>query len=157
VCTVATAYQGAAIYTCPGYRLPSEAEFEYASRAGSTASLSNGEVTVCIGKSDPKADLIGWYKNNSQNKTHPVGQLATNGWGLRDMAGNVWEWMHDPYVSNLGSGAQVDPMQPSAPGQAVRGGSYASDAGDLRSAARSGAVATASGSDLGFRCVRTLP
>ena len=71
--------------TGTGYRLPTEAEWEYACRAGTTG-IRHGEL-----------DLIAWYKNNSKKTIHAVGLKEPNGWGLYDMLGNVWEWCSDIY------------------------------------------------------------
>ena len=89
-CKVAAASAGMAIYNCKGYRLPTEAEWEYAYRAGTTWPLYSGNLpTPCI--SHANATLIGWYKNNSYNRTHQVAKKKKNAWGLHDMAGNVSE------------------------------------------------------------------
>jgi formylglycine-generating enzyme required for sulfatase activity len=71
--------------TANGFRLPTEAEWEYACKAG-TSEIRYGEL-----------DLIAWYKGNSERKTHNVGQKKPNSWGLYDMLGNVWEWCSDLY------------------------------------------------------------
>ncbi|MCC6413375.1 MAG: SUMF1/EgtB/PvdO family nonheme iron enzyme [Saprospiraceae bacterium] len=75
--------------TANGFRLPTEAEWEYACKAGTTG-IRYGEL-----------DLIAWYKDNSGNQTHPVGQKAPNAWGLYDMLGNVWEWCSDLYDTDV--------------------------------------------------------
>lgn len=78
------------------YRLPSEAEWEYACRAGSTAKYSFGNDELKLGE-------YAWYLNNSEGETHPVGQKNPNLWGLYDMCGNVWEWVQDTYHSDYSS------------------------------------------------------
>jgi len=93
------------------YRLPTEAEWEYAARAGSAG--SPGEL-----------DAIGWYYDNSENKTHPVGQKRGNAWGLSDMLGNVYEWVQDWY-ENYPVGPATDPTGPATGAlRILRGGSW---------------------------------
>jgi len=114
-------------------RLPTEAEWEHACRAGTTTMYYTG---------DTKADLdrVAWYGANSKETTHPVGQKAANAWGLHDMHGNVWEWCLDLGQEYCSPAAAVDPQGPSD-GQyrVVRGGSWHfDDAGYCRSASRLG-------------------
>lgn len=75
--------------TANGFRLPTEAEWEYACKAGTTE-IRYGEL-----------DRIAWYKDNSENKTHIIGQKEPNAWGLYDMLGNVWEWCSDLYDTEV--------------------------------------------------------
>ncbi|MDJ0765592.1 MAG: formylglycine-generating enzyme family protein [Myxococcota bacterium] len=84
-------------YECPGYRLPTRAEWEYAARAGTTTATYNGDVLTsdvdCV--KDATSEPIAWYCNNSDHKSHPVGQKQPNAWGLYDVLGNVYEWSDD--------------------------------------------------------------
>ena len=111
------------------YRLPTEAEWEYAARAGTTTAYSFGNDARQLGE-------YAWYDNNADGKTHPVGQKKPNAWGLHDMYGNVWEWVQDWYT-NYAAGSAVDPAGPSSGSlRVVRGGSWVNGAGEGRSAAR---------------------
>lgn len=109
-----------------GLRLPTEAEWEYACRAGSTGAYGG----------TGRADEMGWHAANSLGHAHPVGQKAPNAWGLYDMHGNVWEWCTDRYGERPGVAA-IDPAGPRTGEFYVRrGGSWGSRAGDCRSAYR---------------------
>ena len=168
-CSDAPAYMGSKIYTCPGYRLPTEAEWEYAYRGGSNGAIYKGSLNsslckVCSSTQvDPSLDKIAWYCANSGNKPHPVAQKTPNGFGLYDMAGNVAEWCHDGFVTDLGTYAVTDPWGSNAGyiiHRMVRGGSYGSDTWFgasrwLRAGARFGWGQTGYLPVIGFRCVRS--
>ncbi len=129
------------------YRLPTEAEWEYACRAGTTTEYYWGSDS---------AGRYAWNSENSGRQTHDVGQKRPNAWGLYDMAGNVWEWCSDWYGS-YGRSAQVDPRGPSSgDGRVLRGGSWADDPRNLRVSNRLG-IAPGNWIDYyGFRCLRDL-
>jgi len=136
------------------YRLPTEAEWEFACRAGSTTAFSNGEITElgCVQDSTP--DAIGWYCGNSNGKTHPVAQKKQNAWGLYDMHGNVYEWCRD-WAGNYPSASATDPKGPSKGSYRVlRGGSWDSKSKNCRSAHRGYYVPDQRDDRLGFRLLR---
>jgi formylglycine-generating enzyme required for sulfatase activity len=111
------------------YRLPTEAEWEYACRAGT-------ETRYYTGDSEADLDRAGWYDDNSGGKTHPVGRKKPNGFGLYDMHGNVWEWCSDWY-GDYPSGSVTDPQGPlSGDYRVLRGGSWFNGGRSVRSAHR---------------------
>jgi formylglycine-generating enzyme required for sulfatase activity len=128
-----------------GFRLPTEAEWEFACRAGKT------------GEPNEKIDEIAWYNKNSGGSTQGVGQKKPNDFGLYDMLGNVWEWVWDWY-GDYPKDAVKDPSGPDGgAGRVDRGGSWSFDARDCRSAARFSISPGNRGFDLGFRLSRSLP
>ncbi|MBX9849038.1 MAG: formylglycine-generating enzyme family protein [Rhodocyclaceae bacterium] len=116
------------------FRLPTEEEWEYACNGGSD--------TKYCGSDD--IDSVAWYRENSNNTTHPVGQKQANGYGLYDMSGNVWQWMENKYDSGHDW-------------RALRGGSWLNDSDGLRASNRSYVDPTLRGLGIGFRLARTLP
>ena len=138
------------------YRLPTEAEWEYAARAGSTTALANGVITVTGCEHDPNLHAIGWYCGNSGNTMHPVAQKQPNAWGLYDMHGNVWEWCQDWY-GFYDTGPLTDPIgAPSGLYRVNRGGSWYHGAGLCRSASRGTDEPDNSYHCYGFRLVLPL-
>jgi formylglycine-generating enzyme required for sulfatase activity len=127
-----------------GYRLPTEAEWEYACRAGTNTAYNTGAII---------SDNTGWYRDNSTS-TYPVGQKSANAWGLYDMHGNVSEWCWDKFGS-YSSGSQTDPIGAVSGGSRVnRGGSWYFSAANVRSANRYYFYPSDRNLILGFRLVR---
>jgi acetoin utilization deacetylase AcuC-like enzyme/formylglycine-generating enzyme required for sulfatase activity len=139
-----------------GYRLPTEAEWEYACRAGTG-------TTHFFGREARKLKQYAWYADNSFEKTHPVGRKSPNPWGLYDMYGNVAEWCNDIYATDYySSSSERNPRGPTEGEKYIlRGGSWNSNADSCRSAHRVGEDpgfqdACFSRDDIGFRCVRKV-
>ena len=129
-----------------GYRLPSEAEWEYACRAGTDTAYNTGSNKI--------SNDAGWYKDNQRNTTEPVGKKSANNWGLYDMHGNVWEWCWDWY-GEYNTAAQTDPVGPVfGDYRVIRGGSWDSGVRYLRSAFRLYASQSNRYTFIGFRVVR---
>jgi formylglycine-generating enzyme required for sulfatase activity len=133
------------------YRLPTEAEWEYAARAGSESSYTFGAATNILSQ-------YAWYRNNSGGETHPVGQLNPNAWGLYDMHGNVHEWCQDwfdrKYYSQSPSNAPLGPSTGLA--KALRGGDWGSEDWYCRCASRSLSSPDRRSDRLGFRLIRMV-
>jgi formylglycine-generating enzyme required for sulfatase activity len=147
---------GACDFQSNGYRLPTEAEWEYACRAGTQTEFAYGKGTA--GLQDGA-----WYKDNAPRKTQPVAQKRPNAWGLYDMHGNVREWCQDYYSETTYQ--QSPKKNPRGPEQGrervIRGGGWDSSADSCRSAYRAADASiddTCLASDaIGFRCVRNMP
>ena len=120
-------------FEAEGYRLPSEAEWEYACRAG-TAEVRYGEI-----------DKIAWYKENSDGRTHEVGKKEPNAWGLYDMLGNVWEWCFDVYDKQVYGSYRV-----------FRGGGWCDSARGCLATNRRRSHPTFGIEDLGFRLAKSI-
>lgn len=126
------------------YRLPTEAEWEYAARAGSTQACFWGSYPI---------DLFAWYSGNAGASAHPAAAKAPNAWGLYDMSGNAWEWCRD-WFGAYRAEAGTDPVGPDyGSGRVLRGGGFAYDPPNLRSAARAFLDPDSSYDNVGFRVV----
>ncbi len=134
-------------------RLPTEAEWEYACRAGSAGRFSFGDSDSALGD-------YAWYGNNSGNTTHPVGQKTANAWGLCDMHGNVWEWCADTWHDSY-QGVPADGSAWTAGGDSsrrvLRGGSWDSIPANCRCANRAGFRPALRGDLIGFRVAAGTP
>jgi formylglycine-generating enzyme required for sulfatase activity len=142
-----------------GWRLPTEAEWEYACKAGTTTDFYSGILTYPDSSPlDANLDKIGWYWGNSDSTTHPVGQKQANAFGLYDMSGNVWEWCWDWWSSTYYNNTTVtDPKGPiGADFRVCRGGSWDYDAYRCRSASRNYFYpGNRNDNSVGFRVVRS--
>lgn len=129
------------------FALPTEAQWEYACRAGSTSRWSFGDVPSELGE-------YAWYEENSGGKTHPVGEKRANAFGLHDLYGNVAEWCADWYANPYPPGPAVDPAGPSSGvSRTIRGGAWGDAADSVRSAYRSANGPDGAHDGVGFRCV----
>jgi formylglycine-generating enzyme required for sulfatase activity len=133
---------------CRGYRLPTEAEWEYAARAGQKTEYAGSN----------QVDEVAWLYSNSGGQTHPVAKKRPNAWGLYDLSGNVWEWVWDWYGGSYDSAAKENPTGPQGGSErVVRGGSWFHDAEDARVADRRGFAPSLRVSLVGFRLARSNP
>jgi formylglycine-generating enzyme required for sulfatase activity len=110
-----------------GYRLPTEAEWEYACRAGTKTAYNTGATIITN---------TGWYERNGRSKTHKVGLKPANAWGLHDMHGNVWEWCWDRYKEDITTDNTDPTGAVTSTNRVIRGGSWLTDGVTLRSAYR---------------------
>jgi formylglycine-generating enzyme required for sulfatase activity len=138
-----------------GMRLPTEAEWEYAYRAGTATAFHGYPGNVAGTNDDSLATNIGWFAVNASGQTHPVGGKAANGFGLHDMAGNVYEWVSD-WLGAYPSTTQTNPVGPaSGTYRALRGGSWVGNTLYIRGSFRNyGVMPGNSTVDLGFRVAR---
>lgn len=165
-------------YDCMGYRLPMEAEWEYAARAGTRTAFYGGDavsrsLNECL--DEPALNPLGWYCANSGEVAHPVGEKLANAWGLHDMLGNLYEWCND-YHDGLGygDGPLTDPVGTKTPGRELlpltlsngdpgriaprimRGGDYVLSGDACTAADRGSSPSFVSSAAIGFRLVRSL-
>ena len=142
---------------CEGYRLPTEAEWEYAYRAGTTTAYYSGEnsaYNTC--DDDENLDKIGWYCKNGDGRTHRAGYKDANAWGLYDMSGNVWEFTWDRY-GNYPDETTDYAGPETGSDRVLRGGAYHVLPQQARAAFRVPVVPNSRGKSIGFRLTRTLP
>lgn len=133
-----------------GFRLPTEAEWEYACRAGTVTAFNTGDTENDLARA-------GWYSPNSSSKTHPVKQKTPNAWGLYDMHGNVWEWCNDWYGDYTAGSATNPTGVQTGSYRVLRGGSWGYFVSYLRSAYRTFDTPEDKNVDIGFRVVRRVP
>jgi len=161
---------------CPGYRLPTEAEWEYAARAGSATSTPRGNITLSKGRDARLLNPIAWFQRNSRvlypsgqscsaqvNQdpgqercgTHPTGQKGPTDWGHFDLLGNVMEWVWDGF-DKYPTRSALNPVQNFGLERVVRGGGWASQGRYLRVALRSRTQPSGRSAEIGFRVARTV-
>lgn len=133
---------------CLGYRLPTEAEWEYAARADAATEYAGGD----------QLDEVAWYVGNAGKQTQPVGTKKANAWLLKDLSGNVWEWVWDFYTENYKQAQRRDPVGPeSGSRRVIRGGAWDYDAEYARVADRFGNEPGDRDKNVGFRLARSCP
>jgi formylglycine-generating enzyme required for sulfatase activity len=135
------------------YRLPTEAEWEYAARGGT-------RTRYYFGNAEDSLQYHAWYSFNSERRSHRVGQRLANPFGLHDVYGNVWEWVGDAYDPGFyARGSNTNPMNRGSAqaGRVIRGGGWFGVGSDLRSANRAWAQPGVAHEQLGFRVLREIP
>lgn len=141
---------------CSGYRLPTESEWEYAYRGGTTTAFFNGGITTTDCGIDANLFAIGWYCGNSADVTHRVAQKPANPLGLYDMSGNVYDWCWDWYGAYPGTA--TDPIGPTTgTDRVLRGGSWGSEVEWSRAAWRHAWEPSSPTPHFGARLARTAP
>jgi formylglycine-generating enzyme required for sulfatase activity len=143
--------------TQTGMRLPTEAEWEYAYRAGTTTAFHGFTGYLSGTNDDALLGNIAWYTSNANSQTRPVGGKLGNGFGLHDMAGNVWEWVNDWYSSSYySSSPQTNPTGPATGSNRVfRGGRWSNSSYSCRASIRTNANPYYTPGSFGFRAART--
>lgn len=150
------------VYACTGYRLPTQAEWEYAARGATLTATYAGRVfymEVCnVSDTQAALDDIAWWCRNAERRTQASLDKMPNLWGLWNMIGNVREWTWDRHTDSLALPGGTDPSSDgSSSNRAVRGGGWSDQAGASRAADRRGEPVEFRDSRLGFRLARTVP
>jgi formylglycine-generating enzyme required for sulfatase activity len=141
---------------CGGYRLPTEAEWENAARAGTVSASYDGPVEDVGCVFDASLDPIAWYCGNAEDTPQPVHGKRVNAWGLADMLGNVWEWCWDWYAAYPGAPPANHAGPAAGDGRVVRGGSWYNHARVVRAAVRNRYYPGTRYGNVGFRPVRSV-